>query len=130
MVKNCELSRRFRRCNAAGVAVCQYCGNSFCADHGERSANGQEICSQTTCTRKKEDLARHFAYREEVAERNQDSRCGQESCDSGPQVECAKCKGRFCLRHVQERTFNLRDGAPARGLICSHCHGRRKIWSS
>jgi len=129
MVTDCETKSLFRRCGAPGIAICQYCGRSFCSDHGEQLDDGQEICLESSCRRKKEDLARHFAYRAEVTERNRTGICGHEDCELERQVDCAKCDGLFCADHVSEREFMRRDGTPARGLICQHCERRRKLWS-
>ena len=129
MVNRCEISRRFRRCGRPRVAVCQYCGRSFCGEHGDLLESGEEICNKTTCRKKKEDLIRHFTFKEAVASRNAERRCGEESCAAEAQNQCSKCRGLFCLSHLRERQVETRDGAVARASVCGHCHKRRKLWS-
>ena len=128
MISKCGVSRRFRACGGPGVAVYQYCGRSFCGEHGERLADGQEICHTKDCRRKKEDLIQRFAYRAAVGERNATQRCGQERCNVQPQGECSKCRGLCCASHLQQRDVEMRDGATIRGSVCSHCNKRRKLW--
>jgi len=129
MVTNCEVSRRFRACRRPGIAVCQYCGRSFCGEHGDRLADGHEVCHTKDCGRKREDMIQHVAYRKTTGERNAAQRCGQESCDLQPQGECSKCHSLFCASHLRERNVETRDGAMSRGSVCAHCHKRRKLWS-
>ena len=129
MVARCEISRRFRKCGRPRIAVCQYCGRNFCGEHGELVEDGQEICSEATCRKKKDDLIRHFAFKEAVASRNGGRRCGEESCAAEPQHQCSKCRGLFCPSHLKERDVMTHDGSVARGSVCDHCHKRRKLWS-
>ncbi len=129
MVTKCGVSRRFRACGRPGVAVCQYCGRSFCSEHGDRLGDGQEVCHTKNCGRKREDLIQHFAYQAAADERNADQRCGQERCEVLPQGECSKCRGLFCIGHLQDREVETRDGIRIRGSVCAHCHKRRKLWS-
>lgn len=129
MVNRCEISRRFRTCGRPRVAVCQYCGRNFCGEHGDQLEDGQEICNQTACGKKKEDLIRHFAFKEAVASRNAERQCGAESCAAEPQIQCSKCLGLFCDSHLKERNVETHDGAIARASVCGHCHKRRKLWS-
>ena len=128
MITTCGMSRRFRSCGKPGVAVCQYCGRSFCADHGDRLGDGREICHTKDCGRKREDLIQHFAYQTTVGECNVVQRCGQERCDLEPQGECSKCRGLFCTGHLQKRDVRMRDGTTVRGSVCLHCHKRSKLW--
>ena len=129
MVIRCEISRRFRACGRPGIAVCQYCGRSFCEDHGDMLEDGQEICDETTCRKKKEDLIRHLAFKETVDGRNAERQCGEEPCTVEPQYQCSKCEGLFCPSHLREREVKTRDGATARASVCGHYHKRRKLWS-
>ena len=129
MVTRCEISRRFRACGRPGIAVCQYCGRSFCGDHGDTLVDGQEICNETTCKKKEEDLIRHLAFKEAVAGRNAERHCGKEPCAAEPQHQCSKCQALFCQSHVKERDMEARDGAVTRASVCGHCHKRRKLWS-
>ncbi len=129
MITKCGVSRRFRACGRLGVAVCQYCGRSFCGEHGDRLGVGQEVCHTKDCGRKREDLIQHLTYQAAVGERNAAQRCGQERCEVQAKGECSKCRGLFCLGHLQERDVEMRDGTKNRGSVCAHCHKRRKLWS-
>lgn len=132
MITSCQVQRRFRRCGQPGVAICQYCGRSFCEQHGDRLADGQEICDRANCQRKKADLAQHFVYKESVARRNHEGLCGAVGCDQPATGQCSKCRGFFCLRHLQDREIEERHGSTAvrvRGSLCLHCLKRRRLWS-
>jgi len=132
VVTSCEVRQRFRNCGQPGIAICQYCGQSFCAQHGARLADGQEICSRSTCQRKKADLERHFAYKEGVGRRNEERRCGEADCDEWPGGQCSKCGGLFCPRHLEQREVEQRRSATTtrvRGSLCRHCRKRRNLWS-
>lgn len=132
MGAGCEVRRRFRSCSKPGIARCQYCGRNFCAEHGLRLDDGQEICARPTCQEKKTDLEPFFAYKEEVAARNQQRACGEAECASPPTGQCSKCGGLFCRRHLQERLLEQRRGStvvrePA--SLCRRCLARRRLWS-
>lgn len=132
MVTTCEVRRRFRVCGQPGVAICQYCGRSFCAEHGGRLRDGQEICSRPTCQRKKADLERHLVYKEAVARRNRERLCGNGGCGQRPAGQCSKCRGFFCFRHLEERETEEGRGATVvrrRASLCRHCSRRRSLWS-
>ena len=129
MVTRCENTRLFRSCSQMGIAVCQYCGRSFCGKHGDPLEDGQEICHRRVCLRKREDLMHHFAYRDAVSELNESERCGTSDCAAPPQGQCTKCRGLFCFTHVIDRKIEVRDGSIAQGSVCQHCHKRRKLWS-
>lgn len=132
VVTTCEIRQRFRACGQPGIAICQYCGRSFCKEHGGRLADGQEICSRSTCQRKWEDLERHFVYREAVAVRNRERLCGHEDCGKRPSGQCSKCQGLFCLRHLEERQIAEGRGAVRarlRSSLCGHCLKRRDLWA-
>lgn len=129
----CEMkSGLFGGCRGAAVAVCQYCGRSFCEAHGVRLEDGQEICARKRCQEKRSDLARHLAYKEAVAERNRQGLCGVAECHTRYGGQCSKCHGFYCLRHLQERQELVRKGMttvarPA--SMCDHCWKRRPLWS-
>ena len=132
MVTNCEIRVRFRGCGRAGIAVCQYCGRTFCDEHGDRLEDGQEICGRSTCQRKKEDLEQHGIYKGAVAERNRQRLCGFGDCGDGASGQCSKCQGLFCLRHLEEREIAERRDAVSvrlRVSLCRHCLKRRAIWA-
>lgn len=132
MVTACEIRRRFRACGRPRVALCQYCGRSFCGEHGTRLADGQEICTRPTCERKRADVERHLVYKEVAARRNSERLCGDVACGRQPQGQCSKCGCFFCLRHVEERVLEERQGATVvrrRASLCGHCIRRRSLWS-
>ncbi len=132
MVMTCQVRRRFRTCGQSGVATCQYCGRTFCDEHGSRLADGQEICSRSTCQQKKAELERHFLYKEVVAVRNSEQLCGVASCDQRIAAQCSKCRGLFCLRHLEERELEKRRGSSVTrqmGSLCRHCDKRRRLWA-
>lgn len=131
LVSACEISELLRRCRQPGVAVCQYCGRSFCEEHGGRGNDGQEICSRRACQQKKADLARHVAYRALVQERNERKLCGDPGCERTLTGQCSKCRGYYCLGHLEERNIETRRGGQVvhtRGSLCRHCRSRRSIW--
>jgi len=131
LVATCEISGLLRRCRQPGVAVCQYCGRSFCNVHGGREEDGQEVCNRKPCQRKKADLAHHVAYRASVAERNERKLCGDHDCQQTPTGQCSKCRGFYCLSHLDERNIATRRGGEVvrtRGSLCRHCRSRRSIW--
>jgi len=132
LIGRCELKRSFRACGVPGMAVCQYCGRSYCASHGERLADGQEICQRPTCQRKKADIERHFAYKDGVTQRNGGRLCGYEDCAEAPGLQCSKCKGLFCVRHLTEEAIEERRAegvVRVRATLCRHCSKRRGLWS-
>ena len=132
MVTTCEFRRLFRTCGQPGIAICQYCGSTFCTRHGTRLAEGQEICARSTCQRKKADLEQHFVYKEDVVRRNRERLCGEADCEQRPGGQCSKCSGLFCLRHVENRQIEERRGAASvrvRSSVCGHCFKRRSLWS-
>lgn len=132
MVTTCEFRRRFRTCGEPGIAICQYCGSTFCARHGGRLADGQEICARSTCQQKKADLERHLVYKEDVVRRNHERLCGEAGCQQRPGGQCSKCGGFFCLSHVENREIEERQGTTSvrvRSSVCGHCFKRRNIWS-
>lgn len=132
MITNCELRRRFRACGQAGIAICQYCGRSFCEEHGARLRDGQEICSRPICAQKRADLEEHTAYKQAVAQRNAERSCGREGCERQVSGQCSKCAGLFCAAHLDERAIEERRGATVVrvwGSLCPHCAKRRRLWS-
>jgi len=132
MSTTCEVSQRFRRCGRPGVAVCQYCGRSFCEQHGSRLDDGQEICRSPRCERKRVDVERHFAYRDAVAARNEARSCGEPACNRPPEGQCGKCQGLFCAGHLRPREIEehrAHGSALVRASVCRHCDKRRALWS-
>ncbi len=131
MTASCEFRRLFRTCGQPGIAICQYCGDGFCEEHGVRQADGQEICGRSLCQRKKADLEEHLVYKRSVTQRNGERLCGDASCGQAPAGQCSKCRGFFCLDHVEGREIEERRGSAVirvRGALCSHCHQRQRVW--
>ena len=113
------------------MANCQYCGDSFCAGHGERLADSQEICARPLCRRKKVDLEQHAVYKDAVAERNAGRQCGEPGCGAALESLCSKCRGSFCLRHLRVEEIDERRGntvVRVPGALCRHCRRRRGLW--
>lgn len=132
VITSCQFRRRFSACGRPGIAICQYCGHSFCEQHGARLADGQEICSRSLCQQKKADLQQHLVYKESVAQRNHERRCGDANCHQPPAGQCSKCRGFFCLRHLKAREIEERRGSTVvrvRASLCRRCLQRRRLWS-
>ena len=133
MNTSCEVSPGFlKRCRRPAPTVCQYCGRSFCEEHGRRLDDGQEICSSTRCEQKRIDVEAHFVYQEEVAARNEGRSCGQPRCDDPLEGQCGKCQGIFCGYHLRPRVVEehrAHGSAPVRVSVCPHCDKRRALWS-
>lgn len=132
MITSCGFRHLLRTCGRPGVALCQYCGDSFCEQHGAGQADGQEICNRPLCQRKKADLERHLAYKESVARRNGERLCGEANCGRAPAGQCSKCRGFFCVSHLEAREIEERRGSTVvrvRGSLCRPCVKRRRLWS-
>jgi len=128
----CEHRRFLRGCDAAATAVCQYCGRDFCEVHGVTLDDGQEICLRSRCQEKRVDVERFFAYKERVAERNRSRRCGEPACERQAALQCSKCQGLFCGRHLEEREVEEGRGLATvrvRAVLCPYCQGRLPLWS-
>lgn len=131
MVGSCQVKSRLRACGKPGIAVCQYCGRSFCSAHGDRLDDAQEVCVRATCQAKKADVERFAVYKREVAERNGQRLCGEPDCASAPTGQCSKCQGLFCLGHLSEREIDQWQSGSmvrVRGVLCPHCVKRRGLW--
>jgi hypothetical protein len=122
----------FGGCKELAIALCQYCGRPFCAQHGEILPDDQQVCSRKNCVAKRLDLEQHLVYKEVVAGRNQRRQCGVEGCEFPPIGQCSRCQGYFCADHVAERddyTYENQIRLPRRSALCQHCHERRPIWT-
>jgi len=127
----CEMKAGFFRCRNAAAGSCVYCARSFCAAHGVLGEDGEEVCSRGPCVAKREDLARHLAYKESAFWLNQERLCGVAGCGKEVAAQCARCKAYFCRAHgevhedfvVEERVRVPRDT-----FVCAHCWKRRSIW--
>ena len=128
---NCQLKRGLFRCRAKAVGSCQYCGRHFCDRHTELIEELQEVCSREYCVAKRQDLVKHLAYKDDVLGRNADGACGIDGCEQEMQSQCGRCRGRFCVAHVQVDQETVMDNwARERRLatLCEHCAVRRPIW--
>lgn len=133
MVSTCETSSFLRKCGRPGIAICQYCGSSFCDEHGDRHDDGQEICARKVCQQKKADLEHYFVYKAAVTERNESRLCGDPACEEPPLGQCSKCRGLFCAGHLEQRDIDVQratETARVRGVLCPHCRRRRRLWFS
>jgi hypothetical protein len=128
----CEVKGFLSSCGAAAAAQCVYCARPFCDRHGEVLEDGQEVCSRKFCVAKKDDLVKHFAYKEAVLVRNRQRLCGVEVCKSNFVGQCSRCKGYFCEKHAfpsDEPAVETQSGAPQAVRQCKHCEKRRPIWT-
>jgi hypothetical protein len=127
----CQVQTGFFKCKEQPVGICQYCGRAFCARHADLLEDGQEVCSRKFCVAKRQDLAKHLAYKDVVVARNETRQCGIEGCDRGVQGQCSRCKGFFCGRHVDSREETVLEGqvrVSQMATLCKHCWARRPIW--
>jgi len=121
----CQIKSVLTACGAGAIAQCVYCGRTFCPKHGEVMEDGYEVCTRKACSTKKRDLVVHLTYKNAVLERNLQSLCGIEICETQLQVQCNRCKGYFCIIHTQPWLETITE-KPER--TCGHCLGRRSIW--
>ena len=132
--KTCNLKSGFRRrvCGETAVGLCQYCGRTFCRDHGVTQADAQQVCSRKVCAAKLADLAVHLEYRAAAEARNEAGACGFEGCRAPIANQCIRCQVFYCLNHAfgQEETL-LDHNVRVRRIasLCRHCAARRSIWS-
>lgn len=114
------------------MAHCQYCGRGFCAQHGERMGDGEEVCARRTCQMKQADVQTHLVYRKAAQARSARGFCGVAECSAPRWGQCSRCEALFCQAHL-----HARDELRSRGLLatarpsslCDHCLARRKLWS-
>lgn len=132
MPATCQLKRNaLRGCNQPASSTCQYCGRWFCSSHGERFADGQEVCTRPRCREKLKDLQEHETYREGVYLKNRAGRCGEGECEELYQGQCSKCMGFYCEAHTAERPHHVivhGHRTPRMGALCAHCWARRDLW--
>jgi hypothetical protein len=127
----CELRRGLSACGRQADGTCQYCGRTFCVEHGSRLDDGQEICSRSNCEKKRRDIIAFDTYKGLAAGENANGTCGEPSCRLAPTSECAKCRAGFCTPHVRTRDIEeYRAGRTIerRAMLCSYCDGRRGLW--
>jgi hypothetical protein len=120
-----------RACGREAITSCVYCGEPFCANHGDRGPDFQDVCHRRPCSAKKEDLEVHVQWRRQVSAANNVSMCAQPECAERMRHSCSQCRLLFCDEHVHERDLKDSRVQPARKvrlLVCAHCFERRKIW--
>jgi hypothetical protein len=120
-----------RDCGREAVSACVYCGEPFCADHGVRGADYQDVCKRRACAAKLEDLELHLVWRVQVSHANRVSICAVLECSERMRHACSQCRLLFCEIHVREHDVKDTRVLPARkvrALVCAHCLERRKIW--
>lgn len=120
-----------RACAREAVTACVYCGQPFCASHGDRGADFLDVCHRRTCAAKQRDLEVHTAWRREVVVSNNVSMCAHIECGERMRFACSQCRLLFCAIHVREHDVKDTRVLPARKvrvLVCAHCLERRRIW--
>ena len=128
----CEIGSFLRRCKAQGVATCQYCGRTFCPEHGMFLEENQEICLREPCQAKRVDLEKHLVWKARAIQRSVAGHCGIDGCIEAPSGQCSKCRALFCTVHISERDQTTREGRTSvtkRVAMCEHCWQRRTIWT-
>lgn len=128
----CDTRHFLSRCHQPATGVCQFCGRSFCAEHGARYEDDNEVCCRPVCQEKRADLAAHIEWKARAVDRSNRGFCGMPDCDEGRWGQCSKCLAVFCERHLQDRAERVRHGSivytrPA--SMCDHCAARNKLWS-
>lgn len=120
-----------RACGAVAIAACVYCGEPFCADHGERGPDYTDVCARRECVAKQRDVESHIEWRHTMQAANDVSVCAAEACEDRMRHQCARCRLLFCSEHVKEVDAVDSSTYPAqrsRALVCEHCAARQKIW--
>ena len=134
--RTCSMGASLLRhgCEQPVVARCVYCGRGFCAVHGERRPDHQDVCSRRVCRRKGRDINSHLEWRRVAGEANDVSACAAEGCEERMEHRCVRCRLMFCLEDLGERRLTEAlpgargSGEDERGLVCEHCTARRRVW--
>ena len=119
-------------CGLTAIALCVYCGEPFCDQHGERHSDYADVCSRRRCRAKYFDVHAHHESIEQRRGANRVAVCAHEGCQERLRHRCARCLLDFCAEHISERDVSNPDGSvrgKIRMVICDHCHDRRKLWS-
>lgn len=118
-------------CGRAAAAVCVYCGDPFCGEHGVRHADYVDVCLRKRCRSKYADVHEHHEFVRRRSDSNRRSVCAHEGCGERMQHRCLRCLLEYCNEHVDERD-TIDSMSPKqesiRALVCEHCHERRKLW--
>lgn len=128
----CDHRGRFRRCREPLLGQCQYCARGFCARHGERLDDGQEICTLERCQLLRADVARHLIFKDAARARNAESNCGEPDCQQGPTDRCDRCLCMYCRDHLRQVIITVTRGGELHSeaqTICDHCRARLPLWS-
>ena len=128
---SCQVKGGLFKCGGAATAMCVYCARPFCERHGAIGPEGEEVCASKNCVAKREDLALHLVYKQDVLVLNRQRLCGIEVCGVDFAGQCTRCKGYFCRGHIEMREMavieeGMRFERPV--LVCRHCWVRRQIW--
>jgi len=127
----CEMKAGLFRCRSEAAGVCVYCARSFCSQHGFLGEDGEEVCNRGACVAKREDLARHLAYKERALLLNRERICGAGGCRNEIVAQCARCRTYFCRRHggvYEDFVLEDRVRVQRETFVCLHCWKRRAIW--
>jgi len=133
IAQSCEFGGGLFRpsCGREAVAECVYCGQPFCADHGERGPDYTDACNRKSCAAKARDVADHLDWKRRSEPANRISVCAHQGCQERMHHACSRCRLLFCAAHVSEQTVLNRRTQPPRkelALVCVHCRERRKLW--
>ena len=129
--RRCERRIRVLGCRQPLAGQCQYCARGFCANHGDRFDDRQEVCHRDRCQARKADVDRHHAFLRDARARNADGRCGMPECAAAPVTHCERCGPRFCVAHLQETlVMALHQGERGSDVLrmCAHCLSRVNLW--
>lgn len=132
MARTCRIGRWYSRCHEAAAGVCQYCGREFCAAHGDRLPDGNEVCHREICRAKHADLTAHLEWKIRATDRSNRGFCGMPDCTEGRWGQCSKCHALFCERHLHDREEHVRQGIAVFSRpvsMCDHCVARNKLWA-
>lgn len=127
----CQVKGGLFKCGDAATAICVYCARAFCERHGVMGPEGEAVCDGKNCVAKREDMALHLVYKQDVLVLNRQRLCGVEVCRVDFVGQCARCKGYFCRGHIETREMavieeGMRFERPV--LVCRHCWQRHPVW--
>ena len=127
----CEHRGWVMGCRQPLSGQCQYCARGFCAEHGERFGEGEEVCVRGSCQAKKADLERHLVFLTVARARNREGLCGIPDCQSEHATHCQRCGPHYCVVHLQETVVTaVHQGERGSDVLrlCVHCLARVEIW--
>ncbi|MEZ4502255.1 MAG: hypothetical protein R3C39_06495 [Dehalococcoidia bacterium] len=121
-----------RACGRPALSACVYCGEPFCADHGERGPDYADVCARRECVAKQRDVEAHVEWKSRMQPLNDVSVCAEGECTERMRHQCSRCRLMFCAEHVKEVDVidsTTRPPQRSRALVCPHCAARQSIWS-